>query len=200
MAVFWPAAAGRKLLYYNRLRKNSHVLHELLAACAVRITQHSCLNFRAAGSPVFAHLTPPCWAPDMGPVGLPVIMRSPRARLFQKRLKLKSFLRSGRAKSGDCSNVLPVPGKKMAAAPLWSVCEIRITSSPENSVSRGSVRSKPDSISIRQVSFRQACASAALVKASGVQLSASAFRSSACWLSGAIPPTGGSRSRLVGKA
>jgi hypothetical protein len=50
-----------------------------------------------------------------------------------------------------------------------------------------------------QVSFRQACASASLLNTSGGQFSLSAWRIRSCWLLGAMPPIGGSRSRLVGK-
>jgi hypothetical protein len=50
-----------------------------------------------------------------------------------------------------------------------------------------------------QVSFRQACASASSANTSGAQFSLSAWRIRSCWLLGAMPPFGGSRSRLVGK-
>ena len=49
------------------------------------------------------------------------------------------------------------------------------------------------------VSFRHACASASSLNTSGVQFSVSACRIKSCWLLGAMPPIGGSRSRLVGK-
>lgn len=49
------------------------------------------------------------------------------------------------------------------------------------------------------VSFRRACASASLTNLSGSQFSSSAWRIRSCWVFGAMPPFGGSRSRLVGK-